>query len=263
MRMYSSLVDVAEMNDSPQEKWQDGRLTATVRLMVPWDSRNLLVADIVGGYQLYPRLPQSGARATGATITPVPNSAAAALPFMADACNYEYALVTIEYVRNESTPETVDLISESLSPTSEFLTLDPKSFRWDKDGNKPLKEGEAPGKLVRGLEYSITQHKVLYIPAACLTLPGCCNNAPYFARLLGLTFPAETLLYSPPHAERKITSNPDDPPYWQLSHSLSFKPDGWNKTWNAETGRYEQLYVARTKAVYKNHPPASFSGVLP
>ncbi len=261
MRMYSQLVDVSEMNDSPQEEWSEKGLTATVRLMVPWAYRTTLVGEIVGNWQVYPRNPQSGARATSATVVPYPGALTGQLLWTPDATTFEQALVTIKYVRDSQTPETADLISEQLSPTAEFLTLDPKDFSWDIAGKQPLKEGEAPGLLVRGLEYTVTQHKVFNIPAACLTLPGSVNAAAYFSRLLGLSFPAETLLYSPPDSQRKITANAEEPPAWQLTHKLAYKPQGWNRFWNPRTGKFDKIY--RKGVEYKNHPPASFAGVLP
>jgi len=87
------------------------------------------------------------------------------------------------------------------------------------------------------------------------------NSAAYFSRLLGLTFPAETLLYGPPDSQRRITANASEPPAWTLTHKLVYQASGWNKFWNPRTGKYDKIY--RNGVEYKNHPPASFAGVLP
>lgn len=259
-QLYTSVAVCDEIADSPREEWGEKGLVATVHLKVPWDYRTLVVGDIVGNMQLYPRIPASMARAKTASVLPFQSGQQQMLGSYVDACDYEYADITIRY--EAGGPESEELFSEELTPTAEFLTLDPKNFFWDAAKKKPLKEGEAPGKLIRGLEYTVTQYKVLALPVAILTLPGTCNASAYMARILGLTFPAETLLYNPPKCTRKISSNATDPPSWTVAHSLLYKASTWNKFWNPATGSFDQIYD-KNGNVYKNHPTANFSGVLP
>src|ERR1035437_9217207 len=115
----------AEMPGSPRENAstdKGGGFTADVDLMVPWNYRNSVAADIVGNAQLYPRIPASRARAISASISPIEAATRQLTPGMAD---YDYAKVSIKY---KLQAETSDFCSESVEPSSEFITLPPDDF---------------------------------------------------------------------------------------------------------------------------------------
>lgn len=263
MNMYSQLVSCEEEKDSPDEQWSEKGLTATVKLKVPWAQRTIVVAEIMGSLQQYPRLPWTEARCSGASVVPYPGQRVSLeTGFLTDASSYEYALCTFKYESGgKDKPETSELVSEELNITTEFLTLDPSAFFWDPLQIQPLSDGEAPGKIVRGLEYSLTYHKRTSLPDSIYTLPGCCNSDTYMTKLLGKSFAPETLLYNPPRAQRRIMSNPTEPPAWTLSYTFAWRPWGWNKFWNPRTGNFDVIFDTDGNE-YKNYPPRTFTGKL-
>jgi hypothetical protein len=172
-------------------------------------------------------------------------------------CEYLDALVTVAYSTEEE-----DLLSESLEPTAEFITLDYKRFRWSGADGDPLLEGEAPGKLVRNLNLVRNIMKIVDIPVATLDLPGSVNHEDYVSALLGLTFPAETLLFQPPAMSRTITTA--GAKAWNLNLKFSYKPWGWNKYWRSKTETYERIYIVGMSGAdpYNMYPLNDFSDFL-
>jgi hypothetical protein len=179
------------------------------------------------------------------------------------ACEVIDALVTINY----STKEPEELIAESLEPTAEFITLDYRRFRWGAANGDPVLEGEAPGKLLHGLNLVRTYYKIANPPAAILTLPGSVNNGAYNSSLLGLTFPVETLLFQPPQLSRKIDT--EGAKKWDMTLKFTFKPEGWNKFWRAKTQQFERFWIVSTDGYgvdvgvqYNMYPLKDFSSLL-
>jgi hypothetical protein len=247
-------VPFSEMPGSPTEEWYYGGFRATVKLICAWEHRNTLALEVLGnGGEYYPRLPMTMARARGVSIAPFdarithdPLSGLVA-PY-ASFASCEAAVLTIQY--DSTGPDGDELITEALEPTAEFQSLGAEGFEWqsvvDELGfewrGRELRAEEAPGLLVRGLDYKVTLHKVLFIPTAVIDLVGCVNDSPIAARFLGLTFPPETLLYNPPTTQRRITVETVEA--WTLNYRFTFRPSGWNKFWRAETGKWERIYQA-------------------
>ena len=241
---YSNLYWHCELDGSPSEKGANegsGSFSSTVKLMVNWQDRIGILNEIVGGFQLYPRYPDSGARATNGSSTPF-KARTGNEPQDTGFAAYDYAEVTIEY---KLKAETGDLISESFDPTAEFMTLDYKKFQWKTAPGKALTENEAPGKLIKGLEYGIVFYMVEEIPAWIIDpesgLIETVNAAAVESKLLGLTFQPGTLLFQPPKCSRKW--NFTKKPYWQLDLKLSYKKDGWNNFWRADIQDYDIMQV--------------------
>lgn len=188
-----------------------------------------------------------------------------------DVAAYEKALITVEYgpPKGGAPPEDVEgvLMSESLEPTAEFLTEDYTQFQWGSGATGiPLKENEAPGRLMRGLDYVVTLHQVTTLPASTLSHVGFVNSvaiSPKTVGLTGLTFAIETLLYQPPTIQRVITT--EGAKKWTVTKRYTYKPNwdganarGWNWFWRAETGIYEQLYLKGTDTVRKPYSSVAF-----
>lgn len=246
-----------ELGGFPAESWDlaEGGSTATREFKVPWSLRYDALTEIVES-PIYPYI-GSGLRAKTVSIMPYDGIRTAELIPGTGLANYSTARITVEYGTNA--PETDDLISEVFEPTAEFITLDPIDFEWS--DMTALKDGEAPGKLLRGLDYVLTIHSTLVIPSAILTLPGNVNDVDITATTLGLTFEAETLLYQPPKVDRTISINGS--PAWKLVHRFSHRGTGWNKFWRADTQEFDTLITKSGGLPYKNYPLGDFSPLFP
>lgn len=253
MGIYSAVVTCAEEHDTAQEGYDvDGGPTASVTLRCAWADRWDLVADIVGGSLPWPHFTGTyPPLARSAGVKPVPTHYTA----VDQSIVYPEALVTVNY-----STKNVDLVSESLDPTVEFLTLDFKRFRWASASGDPLIEAEAPGRLMRGLTLTRKYSRIAGpLPATILTECGKVNTAAYASSLLGLTFAAETLLYTPPHLDRTIKSDGDEG--WNITFKFMYLPQTWNKFWRAKTQAYESIYIAGG-ALYRNYPLGDFSAFV-
>lgn len=225
-----------------------------VTLRCNWEARHDLVADLLGNRRPWPHgVWADPPRATAASIRPFPDAGIT----VGDSITYDHALVDVTY----STREEVDVISESLEPTVEFLRLDYRNFRWEGAGGRPLKEDEAPGKVYKSLNLVRTHHAVEPpLPISLLDLIGYVNDVEYFSALLGLTFPAETLLFQPPIPSRTVTSLGSRA--FNLQMRFAYKPNGWNVFWRAESGIWERMYYKDNLTSYYNYPLGDFSDFL-
>ena len=252
-------VQYTEQAGSPNESFGEDEFTASRTLICPWSQRHTLLCDLISTQELYPyNSPGVRARAVSGTAKPF-----GTLQLDAGGTNvtaYEKALVTVNYsTKSGDENDAQDLISESLEPNIEFLTCDHNEFCWGSASGDKLKENEAPGRQVRSLDYVFTIYNMPSIPAAVLGLCGCVNNAPVTAQLLGLTFPTETLLYTPPQLSRTITT--DGTGGWQMQFRFSYRPNGWNKYWRHKTQTWERIYLA-SGGTYYNYPLGDFTPLL-
>ena len=154
------------------------------------------------------------------------------------------------------------LVSESLEPVVEFLTLPHEQFYWDEQASEPLSESEAPGKLVRMLDWVYTCHQALAVPAATLSLVGKVNDVEITSVTLGVSFPAQTLLYNPPHLEREITT--EGAKAWRLTYRFTYRPETWNKFPRRGRGSMQTIYVkdGGGSAAFLPYEPADFSAIM-
>jgi hypothetical protein len=153
----------------------------------------------------------------------------------------------------------------------EYLTLDYEDFVWPAEGGDPavpIKEEEAPGRIQRGGTYVITLHQVYTIPLQVLTYMGSVNKFTVIAPTLsGLTFPPETLLYTPPTMNHIITT--DMAEAWRLTYAFSYKETGWNTFWRQDgkkvdpdttRGTWSRMYHKKDPDnPYLNHPLLDFA----
>lgn len=258
-----------EFEKSPEEGYGERGFEATRTLRCAWADRLTLAQELQGIFfrsgaytldlpHLYPHL--DVARCVG-----VPNIVGhdddRPMPDGADTsvATYTFALLTVKYgVLFPNGGLGVDgreLTDETIEPFSEFLTLPPDDLTWGSGGD-PLTADEAPGQLFRGFNWVFTRTNVLSIPSEYASLIGCVNNASITSTALGFTFPAETLLYTPPTLSRKM--NPDGvTSKWTLTLRMSFKPQEWNKFFRAATGTYEEIFAGTTRI--RPYTPADFS----
>jgi hypothetical protein len=255
--MSWSSVPCAEEAWSAKESFDDttGVMSAEVTLRCDWLDRHDLVSDICGNRMAWPHgAPALVPRAAGASIA-LPNQAYDLVDDQQ--ILYRDALVTIHF-----TTRLEELVTESLEPTSEFITLDHRYFRWGSNAGDLLQEQEAPGYLMKGLQLvrSETDVSDTEIGSYITDLVGCVNQDAYTSSWLGgLTFAPETLLFVPPVLNRKTTSL--NSVKYDLTKKFSYKPQGWNTWLRSKTGLWTAIYIAGG-AQLKPYVPASFAGVL-
>lgn len=247
---YSSVACAEEYGTLKEDINNDGT-TCSVTLRCAWTARASLINDIVGARRAWPHssFPVQPI-AMQAGVVPAGN-------YVQDgqACAYAEALVTIVY-----STLIKDLITETLEPTAEFLTLDWKNFRWGSGNGDPLLEKEAPGRLYKSLNLvRVMADRTPPFATGLLTQIGNVNGAAYTSSMLGLTFAAETLLFQPPNIQRTV--NTAGVQKATITTKFSFKPQGWNKYWRAATQQWERIFVYNG-AEYKNYPLGDFSAFL-
>lgn len=249
-------VDCAEEHGTATENYDEetGLLSAEVTLRCDYGDRHSLCADICGnrrpwpkgGFGLVPRAAKASIRMDQS-----------AYDVIGQTLRSYHALVTVYYsTKNE------DIVTESLEPTTEFITLDHRMFRWNSGSGDPLSEEEAPGRLVRYINFVRTEMYVQPpLDPNLLALMGTVNNATITSELLfGLSFAAQTLLFSPPTINRKISALGAQ--QYDMVKKWTYNPAGWNKYRRTKTGNYEQIYIANSSTVYNSYEPMDHSSLL-
>lgn len=257
MANYSSTVDCAEEAGSVSENYDDARgvMKASVQLRCAWADRHDLVADICGNRLAWPK-GAAGLVPTAATAGIVPVMTPGT-PEAGDQQEVIYgeALVTINY-----TTEFVDVVSEAIEPTTEFLTLDYRGFRWGSGSGLQLREEEAPGKLVRGINFVRNEVDKTSLPSNLLSFIGHCNQSAVVGSILNLTFPAETLLYAPPSINYKKDSS--GAVKFDITKKFTYNEQTWNKFFRPQIGVYQRIYAAGSSTPYYNYPVSDISGLF-
>ena len=265
MTTFSS-VACSEVHGSVSENYSWTDVSASVKLQVAWSLRGALIDDIFLNMRPYPY--QTMLYPKSASVSPIP----AKYTSSDQGLDYDdYAIVTVKYgipKGGEDQPEDpVNMVSETLSPTNSFQTLNPLDFAWmDVAGDPVLKPGEEPGVYQYNLTLERTHYNVSTIPDTVLTLPGCVNDTAYTSNLLGLTFLAETLLFGPPTMSRTIFSDGTSGS-WTLNLRFEYKEEGWNKFWQgleqgwSRIGRRDRAN-GNVLGQYKPYSPESFAAWL-
>lgn len=252
--MAWSTVACSEEHGSRQESFsRDGGPQFSVKLRCNWSSRYDLIGDILGTPRPWPESPFGGLYAQNASAVPVPNAAYIGAD---QQMVYDNALVTVTY----GSMAGADIVSETLEPTVEFTTLDYRQFRWGSKTGDPLLEAEAQGFQIRGHSIVRTLYHLSAVHSSYLTLNGKVNQSQYVSALLGLTYPSETLLFTPGPISRRIRTDGTDGFTAQIR--FTYKADGWNAYWRAKTQEFEQVYHVDDDDPYKSYEPANFSNWL-
>lgn len=225
---------------------ENGGFSATRTLLVDWNDRLEFIRQLRGSTTRNPdvtirRLPQrfpedNLAFCLSASAKPFGGmtSAAGVIPV-----TYEQAEVTALYripdginFPNPGDDPALVLITESLEPSAQFITIPNDGLFWSIGADHPFDSEKVPeeitiGKLHSQLDWVYTIHQQLEVPDNILALIGRVNNADVEAKRLKespprISFPRETLLLASLHAERQITT--DGPQAWRLTFRFSFNP---------------------------------------
>lgn len=292
--MPTLLLPWEELENSPTETWTDTGFRATMKLACLWPHRFLIARSILArGGEYYPHRPQTGARAKKVDISPLGaigkgGDGLLAYPekmwtkalsdLLSRMASYPRAILTVEY----ETPELVG--TETIEPVVEFRTLDHSKFIWGRvetyttiNGEEAtrvvatsdrLAPNEAPGKLELGCDLKVTLNAVRTLPLAMLYLPGHVNHARITFGRTNLVYEAQTLLFHPPTAERRVL--PDYSEAWRVSYRFSYRPSGWNRFWRQKTQSWDPILVKRADQSageswqeYLNYPVGNFALLFP
>lgn len=253
MAVYSPTVTCYEELGSYKEgASRTGSPEASVDLRVAWASRHALMTDLLANARPWPH---------GTYTRPPVAFSCAIKPFLTTSASvgqsitYDDAIISVVYNH-----QSKDLVSESLEPTADFITLDHRFFRWGAANGPPLKQNEAPGRLRRGLNLARTLYNVPSpLTTQLLTAVGGVNNAQYVSSLLGLTFPIGTLLFTPPNLAITVDTTGTDG--YTVAMKFMYRPEGWNKYWRSDAQAYQELFIVGGSA-YKSYPEVSMSDLI-
>lgn len=244
-----------EERGTAQVQYTEDGVTASVTLRVAYADRNAIISDLLSNRRPWPK-GNPGLVPLATSVGKVPDEAQYTADGTSESIIYAECLLNVGYTTLELAQPTVD----SIEPTSEFITLDARCFRWGSPDGLWVSQEEAPGLLLRGFNFVRTWSDRTEPPHTdYVTLVGSVNNAPVTSSTLGFTFPTETLLYQPPN----ISWAPriDGTTRFQLTVKGTYKPQGWNKYWRALSQSWVEMYVAGG-GVYKSYPPADLTNVF-
>jgi hypothetical protein len=265
-----------ELDGSPTEGFDDKGFRAERQLVCAWADRFDLQDQLLG---------QAVIDQTGNTTYIRPSDyphkpglayaiSAAAEPFSGkclpaggnlNLASYTQALVRVQYGSRTGAGGGgggdgggEPFIEETVEPFAEFLTYSPVGLHWGSNLGPLLKDDEAPGKLIKGFNWNYTRHRMLTIPVVYWNLISKVNDSPITSLTLGITFPAETLLFNPPRLARQVTSIGSSTygVAWTVSLLMTYKPDGWNKFWRGQDNGWQSIYAVA--GVVKPYTPAAF-----
>jgi hypothetical protein len=239
-----------ELAGSPTENGSREEFSATMKLKCAWEDRDAVMAYF--GNVLYPVVyPHRPAmRAIVQSIGCAPFGE----KVMGEGglATYESAEITVNF-SNKVDSETMCV--ESIEPAAEFMGLDPSLFAWT-DGTAVTVD-EAPGILIQSLVYELEFPQATMIPAGYIAAVSHVNAAAFSTLTLGLTFAAQTLLYTPRRCTRTIRT--DEMEAWNLGMSFAYKPSGWNKWFRPSSGTYEGFKFRSGGAPYTIYETYDFN----
>jgi len=260
MSGYTGAANCAELPETANEEYDDenGLMSASVTLRCDYGDRHTVAGDICanrrqwpkGSFGLVPRASRASIKAE-MNLDAVATAAAGGQLWVP-----KTALVTVYY-----STKTADIITESLEPTAEFLTLDHKQFAWGSGNGDALLEEEAPGFLVRGIGFVRTSYYVQPpLDGNLLALNGFINENPFSSTLLTLTFDAQTLLFCPPVVNRKVNSNGLQ--QFDVVKKWVYKPQGWNVYYRARDNAWLNIYLRGAGTPHQSYPVGDISSLL-
>lgn len=232
-----------ELDGSPRPWWRDGRFRATRRLKCAWDDRvqiMLALGENPGWLYPYPDGPQN---ALVRDIKPVGHGEHSLDE--GGLASYSECILLIEHDTEGPQFSGGVLLKEWFRPMAMHLPMDHRRFMWDAaEGGTHIEQYEAPTFIYYGMEYVVTYYRRPQVPANIAAYLGTCNANAVTASTLAVTFPAQTLLYRPPHIETTVRSN--GTMTYDITWRYAYHAAGWNTFWRrgANPAAFENLYYA-------------------
>jgi len=178
--------------------------------------------------------------------------------------SYEQAIVTARYSTGGPRHDNSHFYMERLVPFLEFEAVPAGGLYWS-DG-RAITIQHIPHPHV-GMNYMLTYFRWPIgagLPAAWFTAAGCLNSGTMATKVMGYTFPAETVLYRGVTTTMSLSSS--GAVEFRADLAFTFSPRigpggtalGWNAQWDAKRGGYYLVQNAAGTPV-KQFPNASFS----
>ena len=207
-----------ELDGSPREVFSPEGIVAERRLVVAWEDRHALVAQLLGEHYALGLPPpggypgRSGVLAVEVRVEPWPAEAEARAA-MSDptvelnSYSGRWALVTVDYAMPDRDPGRGDLPSVSahtyltyrMELAGQTIRVPGETLRWETDGAIPVPVEAIPPLRVPIVEHQITWHRAPLPPwSAIRNAAGCVNAQPF------LGAPPETILFDGAIARRQF-----------------------------------------------------------
>lgn len=256
---------------SPTEELPHEGFTATRILVCDWEDRLTLAKELRGYTEhsgdtiinheshRYPHNEQLIAMSVSIAGMGVVSSPASLM-----VAEWTKGVLTVQYAvpewsGSEDNEGPTTLVSESIEPAAEFLTVSGKKLYWDASQADLIGEDEEIPYLIRMAEWVFTMHRMPYVPSGSWTLIGHCNSSGVASKSLNFTFPAETLQFKAPRLSREITT--DGYGAWQIEYRMTYNPQGWNKRFNPKTAAWATVYDSDGDELVF-HPKSDFSSFI-
>ena len=184
--------------------------------------------------------------------------------------DYRDALVTVNYQRAIASASSsggppdpnipsFDFFTEVIDPTIEYARLPHDELFWS-DTNKPLSPEQTPGMPLYRERYTRTYFGIqLPISANFTNLQNHINNADVVSPTLGVTYPAQTVLYGNRRVNYSLRT--DGSQAANLSLDFTFRQETWRKHWNFESQSFQEI-LNQNGDVVEFPPEADLSPIL-
>lgn len=264
--MPTPTVTFYELANSPRETFDEDGFKAVMSFECAWTDRIELAKQLAGGATLFPdgrtrRIdPFEYPYGTSGQVPPGTSAPLGTAPVcvgvevepLADSrqsqntdtrfSSYSKAIVAATFRvptwKRLAVPTTsggqagdYEWVTETLEPSAEFITMPNQKLWWNAAKTEPVAESEAPGFLVKMMEWTRTRHRVIRPHASVFDLQGCVNDSVLSSEKFNRQFAAETLLYVPPRLEPVVM--PDGTKAHDLVMRFLYRAEGWNKFWHA------------------------------
>ena len=257
-------VEYSELPGSPTEKYTDTGFQAVQRFKCPWSQRHKMSQQLKRGRGMTYHY-NVVARVSDVAIAPFFDEEGKASPSVRLA-NYSDAVLTVTY-RTPDNHNVIDsdddektLVSESIEPWTEFITLPGRRLYWDAAHTKPLGDDVNPGMLVRGVNWVYTIYQVNTLLPAYFSLIGKVNSTLLNSKTLNVDFKPGTLLFNPPSFNRVITS--DGIKAWTVNLAMAYREFGWNQFYNIKDEAFASVYVTGKNTTAEIYKSADFKAEL-
>ena len=269
-----------EVVPSPTEAYDEESFSATRTVKCAWDDRHDFARELRGWIEgnwpnfvvhlphRYPPVPGAFVRSVG--LKGQAKSGAEGSDTERISYADGYAELSVGYSTkgqgegSNSGDDPITLITESLEPAAEFISLSGKKLAFvapPGDPNSEPAEDNDVTILARSVEWVYTIHQITVMPAAFLNLVGFVNEYPVISHSLNFTFDSEVLLYQGATPRRIITTEGAEA--WEMTLRFTARRFGWNKWWKPGPGADDEPQPVYTSAgQYKPFPQADFVNQL-
>lgn len=261
-----------ELAPGPFESYDEESFSATRTLKCAWDDRHTFARQLRGWIDgdwpdFTVHLPHRYPDIQGAfvrSIAPKGFGKSSAHGSDTERISYAHAELSVGYSTKGQGEggrvgdDPIALVTESLEPAAEFVTLSGKGLEWADTPGEPIEAGDEPTILNRIIDWVYTIHQLTTLPAAFLNLVGSVNNAQVVSHSLNFTFDPEVLLYQGASPRRIITTEGTEA--WEVTLRFTARRFGWNKWWRSGYTEPQRLWNGAIQ--YKPFPLVNFVNQL-